>query len=158
MAEFSGRNADIHDPVAGVAVASGFEPGIVGVPVDFFFERIENAQPRIRTKSRAWDGHNEIHCGPRLGQAWINRFSLQYCFFCQQRSVIHELAADEINLLRQCVMLAQNISVCGNLFAIFWRHFYFTRVEKILSSGELITAARVVQKAVIGRWLLASER
>lgn len=42
-------------------------------------------------------------------------------------------------------MLAQNISVCGNLFAIFFRAFYFTRVEKILSSRELITAARVVQ-------------
>jgi hypothetical protein len=59
----------------------------------------------------------------------------------------------KLNLLRQCVMLAQNISVCGNLFAIFWRRFYFTRVEKLLSSRELITAARVVQKG--GHWASA---
>jgi hypothetical protein len=36
---------------------------------------------------------------------------------CQQRSLVHELAADANHLLRQSVMLAQIFSVCGNLFA-----------------------------------------
>jgi hypothetical protein len=42
-------------------------------------------------------------------------------------------------------MLAQNISVCGNLFGKTLRSFYFNREEKVLSSTELVNAAGVVQ-------------
>jgi len=34
--------------------------------------------------------------GRGWGSALDKPFSLQYCFVCQQRSLIHELAADEI--------------------------------------------------------------
>src|SRR5258708_40321785 len=46
-------------------------------------------------------------------------------------------------------MLAQNISLCGNLFAKFFAPFNFNREAKILSSAQLITATRVVQKGTI---------
>jgi len=47
VTEFDGRNTDEENATAGVAVASGLEPGIVGVPVDFLFQRIEDARPRM---------------------------------------------------------------------------------------------------------------
>ena len=43
---------------AGVTVASGFQPGVVRMAVDLFFERIQNAHPRIRSKRRSWNGHS----------------------------------------------------------------------------------------------------
>ena len=36
---------------AGVTVAGGLQPGIVGMPVDLFFQRVKDAQPRIGSKS-----------------------------------------------------------------------------------------------------------
>jgi len=46
-------------------------------------------------------------------------------------------------------ILAQKISVCGNLFDEIFALENFTRAEKILSSAELITVARVVQMAAL---------
>jgi hypothetical protein len=43
-------------------------------------------------------------------------------------------------------MLAQNISLCGNLFAIFFAPFDFNREENFLSSVEEVNAAGVVQQ------------
>ena len=94
--------------------------------------------------------------GRGWGSALDKPFSLQYCFVCQQRSLIHELAADEIKFASTVRHASTKHFGFGNLLAISWRRFYFTRVEKILSSRELITAARVVQKS--GRWSLASEQ
>src|SRR5579863_4043601 len=36
---------------ARMTVAGGLQPGIVGMPVDLFFQRVKNAQPRIGSKS-----------------------------------------------------------------------------------------------------------
>ncbi len=47
VAELDGGNANEEDASAGVTVAGGFEPGIVRVPVDFLFQRIENARPGV---------------------------------------------------------------------------------------------------------------
>ena len=47
VAELDGGNANEEDASAGVAVAGGLEPGIVRVPVDFLFQRIEDARPRV---------------------------------------------------------------------------------------------------------------
>jgi hypothetical protein len=33
------------------------------VPVDFLFQRIENAQPRVRSKARNWNRHNDFFRG-----------------------------------------------------------------------------------------------
>jgi hypothetical protein len=59
------------------------------------------------------------------------------------------LARAKSNQLQQSVMLAQNISVCGNLFTEFFQRVHFNRGEKLLSSGEVITVARVVQEWAI---------
>src|SRR5277367_6658811 len=48
VAELGGWNTDEQNLIAGVAVASGLEPGVVGVPVDFLFQGVENARPGIR--------------------------------------------------------------------------------------------------------------
>src|ERR1700680_4741688 len=32
---------------AGVTVASGLQPGVVRMPIDLFFQRVKDAQPRI---------------------------------------------------------------------------------------------------------------
>ena len=48
VAKFHCWNTDEENASTGVAVARGLEPGIVGVPIDLFFQRVENAQPRIR--------------------------------------------------------------------------------------------------------------
>jgi len=48
MAELDCGHANEQNSATGVAVARGLEPGIVGVPIDLFFQRVENAQPRIR--------------------------------------------------------------------------------------------------------------
>ena len=37
----------------GVTVACRLEPGVVGMPVDLFFQRIQNSRPRIRGKACA---------------------------------------------------------------------------------------------------------
>ena len=55
VAKLHGRNADEENASAGVAVASGFEPGVVGMAVDFLFQRIEDARPRVRGESCAGD-------------------------------------------------------------------------------------------------------
>jgi len=48
-------------------------------------------------------------------------------------------------------MLAQNISVCGNLFTKNSRAFLLNDEEKFLSSSEIINATGVVQKSVASR-------
>ncbi len=55
VAKFDSRNANEENASAGVAVASGLQPGVVGMAVDFLFQRIEDARPRIRGESCAWD-------------------------------------------------------------------------------------------------------
>ncbi len=53
VAELDSRNANEENASAGVAVAGGFEPGVVGVPVNFLFQRVENPSPRVRGESCA---------------------------------------------------------------------------------------------------------
>src|SRR5271166_5526581 len=53
VAKLDSRNANEENASAGVAVAGGLEPGVVGMAVDFLFQRIKDARPRIRGESRA---------------------------------------------------------------------------------------------------------
>src|SRR6202047_889434 len=48
---------------ARVAEARRLQPGVVGMPVDLFFQRVQDAQPRIGGKARAWNGHNKFSWG-----------------------------------------------------------------------------------------------
>ena len=48
VAELGRGHANEQNSATGMAVAGRLEPGIVGVPIDLFFQRVENAQPRIR--------------------------------------------------------------------------------------------------------------
>ncbi len=57
VAELHRGHTHIHDPITGMAVARGFQPGVVGMTIDFLFERIQDAQPRICTECRSRYGH-----------------------------------------------------------------------------------------------------
>jgi hypothetical protein len=77
------------------------------------------------------------------------------CFSLPAEKPVHELAADENKIAVTLGILAQKFSVCGNLFQEFFLAKNFKRAEKILSSTELITAARVVQLTCSHRLPLA---
>src|SRR5580700_3104967 len=57
VSKLSGRDAHKQNFIAGMAVPRRLQPSVVGVPVDFFFQRIKNARPRIRTDDRTGEGH-----------------------------------------------------------------------------------------------------
>src|ERR1039458_10302119 len=58
--ELGGGNAHEENFVGGVAVAGWLQPGVVGVPVDFFLQGVEDAHPGIRDDG----GTGERHCLP----------------------------------------------------------------------------------------------
>ena len=55
VAEFNRRNADEENASTRMAVASGLEPSVIGVPINFLFQRIENARPWVGGESCAGD-------------------------------------------------------------------------------------------------------
>jgi hypothetical protein len=57
VAELGGGNAHEQNFVAGVAVAGGLQPGVVGVAVDFLFQGVEDAHPRIRDDGGTGERH-----------------------------------------------------------------------------------------------------
>src|SRR3981081_2828909 len=57
MTKLSGRNAHEQDSIAGVTVPRWLQPGVVGVPVDFLLQGVEDAGPRIRDDGRTGEGH-----------------------------------------------------------------------------------------------------
>ena len=52
VTKLHGGNPNEQNASTRVTVASGFEPGVVGVPVDLFFQSIKNARPRVRGEGR----------------------------------------------------------------------------------------------------------
>src|SRR5215469_2744733 len=66
VTELDSRNAHKEDAAGGVTVASGLEPGVVGMAINFLLERVENANPRIGQKSCAWNRHKYSSRGRRL--------------------------------------------------------------------------------------------
>src|SRR5437016_6226780 len=57
VAEFRCRHAHEQNAPAGMAIPSRFQPGVIGVPVNLFFERIQDAQPRVGNYAWTWNGH-----------------------------------------------------------------------------------------------------
>ena len=57
VAEFGGGHTHEKDGSTGMTVLGGFQPSVVRMPVDLFFQRIQNAQPRIGGEARAWNRH-----------------------------------------------------------------------------------------------------
>src|SRR5438105_5113327 len=57
VAEFRRGHAHEQNAPAGMAVPRGFQPGVIGVPVNLFFQRIQDAQPRIGNYAWTWNGH-----------------------------------------------------------------------------------------------------
>ena len=57
MPKLGGGNANEKNSVADVGIACRFQPGIVGMAVDFLFQRIEDARPRIRNESGTGSRH-----------------------------------------------------------------------------------------------------
>src|SRR5882762_927625 len=80
-AELCGRNAHEKHSLIRMTVAGRFQPGVVGVAINFFFERIEDAHPRVRDDG----GTGNRHCfkkytGRRLGRV-REKSDLSYEFF-----------------------------------------------------------------------------
>ncbi len=69
VAELCRGHAHEEHASAGVTVAGGLQPGVVGVAVDLFFQRVKDAQPRIRSKSWTRNGHKKFLDGAPLKQA-----------------------------------------------------------------------------------------
>src|SRR5215472_1621874 len=69
VAEFDGGNSNEEDAAVGVTVAGGLQPRVIGMPVDFLLERVEDANPRIRGKSCSWNRHKRSSRGRRLVRA-----------------------------------------------------------------------------------------
>jgi len=62
VAELGGGDANEQNFVAGVAVAGGLEPGVVGVAVNFLFQGVKDAGPGIRNDV----GTRERHFLPEI--------------------------------------------------------------------------------------------
>src|SRR5580658_1217441 len=58
MTELGGWYAHEKNSVAGVAIPRRLQPGVVGMPVDFLFQGVEDAHPRVRDDG----GTGERHC------------------------------------------------------------------------------------------------
>ena len=57
MTELGGWNAHVQNSIAGVTVSRRFQPGVVGVPVDFLFQGVKNAHPRVRDDGGTGERH-----------------------------------------------------------------------------------------------------
>src|ERR1700675_2004434 len=57
VTELGGRDAHEQNSIAGVAVPRWLQPGVVGVPVDFLLQGVEDARPRIRDDGRTGERH-----------------------------------------------------------------------------------------------------
>ena len=57
VTELGGRDAHEQNSIAGVTVPRRLQPGVVGVPVDFFLQGVKDARPRIRDDSRTGERH-----------------------------------------------------------------------------------------------------
>src|SRR5208282_403005 len=57
VTELGGGNAHEENSIAGVTVASGLQPGIVRVAVNFFFQGVKDADPRIRIDTGTSERH-----------------------------------------------------------------------------------------------------
>ena len=57
VTELGRRNAHEQNSIAGVAVTRRLQPRVVRVTVDFFFQRVENARPRIRDNGGTGERH-----------------------------------------------------------------------------------------------------
>jgi hypothetical protein len=62
VTELGRRNAHEENAIAGVAVACGLQPGVVGVAIDFLFQSVKNARPRIRDDGRTGERHFLPEC------------------------------------------------------------------------------------------------
>ena len=75
VAELSSGDTDEQHSVAGVTVAGRLQPCVVGMAIDLFFERIQDAQPRIGSNACAGDRH-KVH----EGQIFRGQLGLSFYF------------------------------------------------------------------------------
>src|SRR5580693_1995246 len=119
MAELCGGNAHEKHRAAGMAVLGGLQPGVVRMPVDLFFQRVQNAQPRIGGEARAWNGHNKFSWGCGQSSARYQIISTTMLSFSSSGTAMlcrrFALGSENFCKLDQSGILAQNFSVCGNL-------------------------------------------
>src|SRR4030095_9303881 len=69
MPKLDRRHADEQNASVCMAEACGFQPGVVGVPVHFFLERVEDTNPGIMWKTCAWNRHKRSSRARRLVRA-----------------------------------------------------------------------------------------
>jgi len=128
------------------------------VPVDFLFERIQNAQPRIRRQSRSRNRHNKnFKRAAGWGSALVKP---SYCYgivLFTREALLDELAKEP----NRSGSTERHPST---KFFGLWKSFSrkipapcnSTRVDFFLSSAEVVNATRVVQMRA-GRALCSSQ-
>src|ERR1700675_964595 len=57
VTELGGRNTHEQNSIAGVAITRRLQPSVIGVPVDFLLQGVEDARPRIRNDGRTGERH-----------------------------------------------------------------------------------------------------
>ena len=134
-----------------MGIASRFKPSIVRVPVDFLFERVQNAQPRIRTECRSRNGHNVLSFLAGRGWDWpLYKPDQQYrVVLVASREVKFMSWRGHIQkLIRQNGILAQKFCLCGNLFDENSCLNKIKTLAEFLSSDDVRTAAILVQRGI----------
>src|SRR3954452_3012551 len=77
VAKLSGGHSDEQNTSCGMAIACWLQPCVVGMSIDLFFQRVENAQPRIRRKTGSGNRHSEFFrwaTGAGSAPGYKNRF------------------------------------------------------------------------------------
>jgi hypothetical protein len=54
--------------------------------VNFFLKCIQDAQPRVQSKSRSWNGHKDFYLGRGWSSAGVESASCTVSLRCQQRA------------------------------------------------------------------------
>src|SRR6266576_5755203 len=69
VTELDGGHADEQNASVGMTEARGLQPGVVGMPIDFLLERVEDADPGIMGQACAWNRHKRSSRARRLVRA-----------------------------------------------------------------------------------------
>src|SRR4030095_3043457 len=74
MTKLHGRHTNEQNASVSMTEAGGLQPGVVGMPIDFFLERVEDANPGIMRKACAWNRHKRSSRARRLVRAHCQKF------------------------------------------------------------------------------------
>src|SRR6267142_2696740 len=69
VTELHGGHPDEQNASVGMTEARGLQPSVVGMPIDFLLERVEDADPGIMRQACTWNRHKRSSRARRLVRA-----------------------------------------------------------------------------------------